>query len=227
MIKDLQELCTEIERCKKSLIYFARTYCKVTNGKGDCVPPIITKEFKYFSEVDRNTIIDMNDIHNKGVTTFMVIKTLHMLLFSTKPIKIAAIFQTREFILEFSNVMKTIIHNLPEFLIKWFDFISINRITMLNGNFIMLCIPTIKIEEQNINTLFITNQKPNNLYDELWQTVNAMYLDKKITIFGIGQNLNDIVSPHLTKINTRLFLLENLRKHFQYTIIKAKYSFIF
>lgn len=210
MIKDLQELCTEIERCKKSLIYFARTYCKVTNGKGDCVPPIITKEFKYFSEVDRNTIIDMNDIHNKGVTTFMVIKTLHMLLFSTKPIKIAAIFQTREFILEFSNVMKTIIHNLPEFLIKWFDFISINRITMLNGNFIMLCIPTIKIEEQNINTLFITNQKPNNLYDELWQTVNAMYLDKKITIFGIGQNLNDIVSPHLTKINTRLFLLENL-----------------
>ena len=210
MIKDLNELCTEIEKCRKSLIYFAKTYCRITNGKGNCVPPIITKEFKYFSELDKNTILDMNDIHNKGVTTFMVIKTLHALLFNTKPTKIAAIFQTREFILEFSNVMKTIIHNLPEFLIKWFDFISINRITMLNGNFIMLCIPTIKIEEQNINTLFITNQKPNNLYDELWQTVNKMYVDKKITIFGIGQNLNDVVSPHLTKINTRLFLLENL-----------------
>ena len=152
----------------------------------------------------------MNDIHNKDVTTFMVIKTLHMLLFSTKPIKIAAIFQTREFILEFSNVMKTIIHNLPEFLIKWFDFISTNRITMLNGNFIMCCIPTIKIEEQNINMLMIMNQKPNNLYDDMWQNVNQMHLDKKITIFGIGQNLNDVVSPHLTKINTRLFLLENL-----------------
>lgn len=210
MIKDLNELCTEIEKCRKSLIYFAKTYCRITNGKGNCVPPIITKEFKYFAELDKNTILDMNDIHNKGVTTFMAIKTLHALLFNTKPTKIAAIFQTREFILEFSNVMKTIIHNLPEFLIKWFDFISINRITMLNGNFIMLCIPTIKIEEQNINTLFITNQKPNNLYDELWQTVNKMYVDKKITIFGIGQNLNDIVSPHLTKINTRLFLLENL-----------------
>lgn len=210
MIKDLNELCTEIEKCRKSLIYFAKTYCRITNGKGNCVPPIITKEFKYFSEVDINTILDMNDIHNKDVTTFMVIKTLHMLLFSTKPIKIAAIFQTREFILEFSNVMKTIIHNLPEFLIKWFDFISTNRITMLNGNFIMCCIPTIKIEEQNINMLMIMNQKPNNLYDDMWQTVNKMYVDKKITIFGIGQNLNDVVSPHLTKINTRLFLLENL-----------------
>lgn len=210
MIKDLNELCTEIEKCRKSLIYFAKTYCRITNGKGNCVPPIITKEFKYFAELDKNTILDMNDIHNKGVTTFMAIKTLHMLLFSTKPIKMATIFQTREYILEFSNVMKTIIHNLPEFLIKWFDFISINRITMLNGNFIMLCIPTIKIEEQNINTLMIMNQKPNNLYDDMWQNVNQMHLDKKITIFGIGQNLKDIVSPHLTKIDTRLFLLENL-----------------
>lgn len=210
MIKDLQELCTEIERCKKSLIYFARTYCKVTNGKGNCVPPIITKEFKYFSEVDKNTILDMNDIHNKGVTTFMAIKTIHSLLFNTKPTKIATIFQTREFILEFSNVMKIIILNLPEFLAKWFDFVSINRITMLNGNFIMCCIPTIKIEEQNINTLMIMNQKPNNLYEELWQNANIMHLDKKITIFGIGQNLNNVVNPHLEKINTRLFLLENL-----------------
>lgn len=152
----------------------------------------------------------MNDIHNKGVTTFMAIKTLHMLLFSTKPIKIATIFQTREFILEFSNVMKTIIHNLPEFLTKWFDFVSINRITMLNGNFIMCCIPTIKVDDQNINTLFIMNQKPNNLYEELWQTVNKMYVDKKITIFGIGQNLKDIVHPHLNKTSLVLFSQDNL-----------------